>query len=152
MAKKVASVGMRFDEKTRFGLEMLCRKRHRSAAGVVADLIGKAAREEISPPIDELWAADPPNRFLNLVEKAPHLLDHGEELVLATIKLNATFWQDGADADDDCGPRILHGRGWTAWVNVFALTLCWDLLQKVAEGEMTQAELLTHYGERLFKD
>ena len=148
MAKKVASVGMRFDEKTRFGLEMLCRKRHRSAAGVVADLIGKASREEISPPIDELWAADPPNRFLNLVEKAPHLLDHGEELLLATIKLNDHFWQD----DADCGPRILHGNGWTASVNVLALTMCWDLLQKVADGEMTQAELLTQYGERLFKD
>jgi hypothetical protein len=157
MAKKVASVGMRFDERTRFALDMLCRKRHRSSAGVVADLINRAAKEEISPPIDELWAADPPTRFLNLVEKAPNLMDHTEELILATIKLDNHFWapmkrdevlEEGLS---DFG-RVLVGDGWSAYVNLFPLTICWDLLHEVAEGRMGIGEMQQEYGKRLFDE
>jgi hypothetical protein len=153
---------MRFDEKTRFALEMLSRKRHRSSAGVVSDLIQQAAKTELDPPLEQLWAADPPNRFLNLVEKAPHLLDHTEEMVLTKLKLIDHIWRPikfGSQLDDEdtalieCGSRrLLVGDGWSAIVDMFAFTECFDLLYAVAEGKMTIPQLQNEYAGRLFDE
>lgn len=157
MAKKSESVGMRFDERTRYALELVSRKRHRSYAGVVSDLINRAAFEELSPPFDELWAPDAPSRFLNLVEKAPALLDHAEEMLLHALVMHEFFlWPIPADGsfDEEIPPsqRIINCKRGLFLADLYKLGECWDLLPDLVNGNKSITEIIQIYAQRVFGD
>ena len=158
MAKKTEAVGMRFDEKTRYALELISRRRHRSYAGVITDLINRTASEELSPSFEELWSPDAPSRFLNLVEKAPALLDHADEMLLNGLILQGVIFQSVAtdyspDAEDAASRRRLvkTDKGYFL-VDLWILSECWDLLPGLASGNLPITELDRIFIERIFGD
>lgn len=159
MAKKTEAVGMRFDERTRYALELLSRKRHRSYAGVVTDLITVAASNELSPSFEELWAPDAPSRFLNLIEKAPALMDHDDEMAFLKLVLHGEMFHPVPESygpddmeRDEIGPsmRLIDSPKGKFLVDLYKLLECWDLISDFASGKLTLAELDRAYVERLF--
>lgn len=108
---KGQTLTIRISPRTKFTLEMLARKQHRSVTAVIEWLTAQAAEEEFSfelnsvdpegrpvvlktSQLDYLWDADEVERLVNLADRASSLMTYDEELIWKIIRLEESFWLD----------------------------------------------------------
>ncbi len=107
-SSKGQTLTIRIAPKTKFTLEMLARKQHRSVTAVIEWLTARAADEEFSYEskfeadgrvetyksslLDDLWDVDEVVRLVHLVDRAPSLMSYDEELLWKIIGLEQGFW------------------------------------------------------------
>jgi len=114
---KTEVVTLRLDPRTKFGLELLAKKQYRTLSSVVEWSINNALSTEI-PDIDFIWDVSEVDRFLNMVKRAPTLLNYEEQLVLKVINDSYKCW----DTDNESLDRIYIKENY-------------GLIKKIALGE-----------------
>ncbi|MBF0448199.1 MAG: hypothetical protein HQL67_08375 [Magnetococcales bacterium] len=84
------SLTLRFDPKTRYGLELLARRQHRTVSAVVEWAVGMALHHDSEGLIfnsggqkpelllDKVWDVSEPDRLIRLAETFPDLLSYDE--------------------------------------------------------------------------
>ena len=104
------SLTLRFDPKTRFGLELLARKQHRTVSAVVEWAVGMAlnhpseglmfrwGKGEAELLLDRVWDVSEPDRLIRLAEIFPDLLSYDEGWIWKVLTENApiTKKEDGS--------------------------------------------------------
>ncbi|MBF0383612.1 MAG: hypothetical protein HQL69_21535 [Magnetococcales bacterium] len=104
------SLTLRFDPKTRRGLEILARKQHRTVSAVVEWAVGAALHHkteglmfnfgnpEPEMLMDKVWDVSEPDHLIKLAEACPDLLSYDEAWIWKVLKesSNQTKNSDGS--------------------------------------------------------
>jgi predicted transcriptional regulator len=157
---RTETVTIRLDPKLNYIAELAARAQRRTKSSLIEAALADALnviRIDPRPSAsnqatfaqlgEQLWHVDEPERLRRLVEFAPHLMTFEEQKIWAVMTKNSNFWFGEwreLDAESefylvDCSPGKL-------WMN--RVELSWDVIKKVAAGELTPDQLPTEPGIR----
>lgn len=152
--RRTETIGFRLEPKLRFAAELAARKQRRSLSSFIEWAVEDAVKRIVleshessnynEPPFEEtaydainsIWDVDEADRFAKLAFKYPVLLDHEEEVLWKLIRLQGWFWRGNYNDNKEWIWKVKENS------LVFnRLRENWDILNKVAKGELTEDQL-----------
>ncbi len=142
-------ITVRLDQKLRFAAELVARDQRRTLSSFVEWAIGEVvSREKVKIRDHEnhenyetsalkataiIWDVDEADRFIKFAEACPELLNFDEERLWKTIKETPYFFLRVEKNDKLSSALIWSTDSNNIWYQ--RVRGCWDLLQKVANGD-----------------
>ncbi|WP_373530946.1 hypothetical protein [Vampirovibrio sp.] len=152
---KAEALTMRVNPKLKYGLELLCRKQHRTLTSVMERALSALVNDPdeglaindstgftLSEPtlmLDRLWDPSEVVRLIRLAYDWPQLMAYEEELIWKTICDNAFYWVGESRSDE-----FIWDTRDESNLNIQKVIADWETLKKVPD-EPNAVKLLTHW-------
>lgn len=152
--RRTETIGFRLEPKLRFVAELAARKQRRSLSSFIEWAVEEAVKkvvlkeyessnfnqsdieETAYDAINLVWDVDEADRFAKLAFNYPFLLDHEEEVLWKLIRLQGWFWKGWKDKNDQWIWKTEE-----KYLVFHRLRESWDILKKVAKGELSEDHL-----------
>ncbi len=140
---KAEALTMRVSPKLKYGLELLCRKQHRTLTSVMEWALSKALNDtneglfmDGHNLLERLWEPDEPARLIRLAYDWHQLMTYEEEIIWKTICENAWYWT----GETNYGEFIWDARD-EANLNTQRVRDDWEILKKIPEEQASVSDL-----------
>jgi hypothetical protein len=140
-SEKSSSITVRLDPKTKYALEILSRKQHRTISSVVDWALHRAFDNEYEglSDLNNIWDVEEADRFVKLALNYPSLLNYDEQKIWKIIQESETCWKGYEKAGKW---KFEIGIDSISWDN---LRSNWDLIKSVASGKSERSKLPKAY-------
>jgi hypothetical protein len=93
---KTESITIRIAPKTKYGLDLLARRQHRTLTSVIEWIVNRSfehgALADVAAVLEQTWSPYESDRVMRLAKRFPQYLSYEEELLFKFIESRPEFW------------------------------------------------------------